>query len=228
MPFQEESQPPPFAEETDEDLLAYVAMQDEDHVGAEAAFTEFHRRHHRYVFYVCKRYRGLLGEDGVSDLAQETLLRVYQKAHTYDPAKAIGESPTRRVRAWMGSVVANLVVSLLRQHPEKEELIDDPDDLDKKEYGPLFQSISPDEEGAVTPRMKLFLQALSTLSERERDIVIVWAEWCRLGQKFQRLPDDISQELASRYKSTPEGIRQIRKRAKEKIKSYVESHEKRR
>lgn len=226
MPFQKETQLPAFGEETDEDLLAFVAMQGEDREGAEAAFNEFYRRHHRYVFFICRKYRRLLGEDGASDLAQETLLRIYQKAHTYDPAKAIGESPSQRVRAWMGSIAANGFVSLLRQKPQNEELIDDPDDLDRKEYECLFRRVPADAEADVSARMKLFLEALATLSERERDVLIVWAEWCRLGRKFQRLPEDISQELARRYNSTPEGIRQIRKRARDKLKAFVESREK--
>jgi len=222
MSLPEGTQPEAFASETDEDLLAYMAMQGDDRPGAEQAFAEFYRRHERYLSSRCRVHRGILGEDGVSTLVQDTFLRVYQKAHTYRPKQPACDYAPRRVKAWMGKIAANIFLSQLRRNSSPEEL---PDDLDTKEYKSVFQRSPAEENVPPSARMKLFLEALDTLSEKERHVLIVSAEWCRLGQEFQRLPDDISQDLAAKYQSTPEAIRQTRKRAKDKVKAFVESRE---
>jgi len=222
MSIPEGSQPKAFVTDTDEDLLAYMAMQSEDPPGAAEAFAEFYRRHERYLSYRCRAYRGTLGDDGVSSLVQDTFLRVYQKAHTYKPKPSSCDDASRRVKAWMGRIARNIFLTQLRHSQNQEEM---PDDFDTKEYKSVFQRSPAEENVPPSGRMKLFLEALDTLSAKERDVLVVSAEWCRLGQDFQRLPDDISQGLAAKYQSTPEAIRQTRKRAKDKLKAIVESRE---
>jgi DNA-directed RNA polymerase sigma subunit (sigma70/sigma32) len=87
----------------------------------------------------------------------------------------------------------------------------------------MFQP-SPDFVGALpSPRLIALCEALDSLSAKERDVLIVWAEYYRFGNKFQRLPDDISASLAEKWNTTPENVRQIRKRAIGKIRKHVET-----
>src|SRR5882762_7691323 len=125
MSLAEGSQPKAFGTDTDEDLLAYMAMQGEDRPGAEEAFTEFYRRHKRYLSYICRAYQGTLREDGVSSLVQDTFLRVYQKAHKYKPNPSSCDDSSRRVKAWMGRIARNIFLSQLRHSQNQEELPDD-------------------------------------------------------------------------------------------------------
>ena len=116
-------------------------------------------------------------------------------------------------------IAANIFRSSLRHQPPLKLA----DDLDEKEQAAMFQP-SPDCVGALpSPRLIAFCEALDTLSEKERDVLIVWAEYYRFGNKYQRLPDDISSSLAGRWNTTPENVRQIRKRAIDKIKKHVET-----
>jgi RNA polymerase sigma factor (sigma-70 family) len=210
-----------FSTESDEDLLVYIAMRGEKRVAADAAFTEFYNRHVAYLYGICRRiYCGLLGDAGVVDLVQAVFLRVYDRADTYDRNMASDQAASsQRVRAWMGMIAANILRSSLRHQPPLKLT----DDLDEKEQAAMFQP-SPDWISAL-PSLRLiaFCEALDTLSEKERDVLIVWAEYYRFGSKFQRLPDDISASLAERWNTTPGNVRQIRKRAIDKIRKHVET-----
>jgi len=209
-----------FSTESDEDLLVYMTMRGEKRVVADAAFTEFYNRHVAYLYGICRRtYRCLLGEAGVVDLVQGVFLRVYDRADTYDRNFASGQAASsQRVRAWMGMIAANIFRSSLRHQPPLKLA----DDLDKKEQAAMFQP-SPDCDGLPSPRLIAFCEALDTLSEKERDVLIVWAEYYRFGNKYQRLPDDISASLAGKWNTTSENVRQIRKRAIDKLRKHVEA-----
>lgn len=212
-----------FSTETDEDLLVFMTMREEDRGGAQEAFEEFYRRHVHYLHYICRTtYEGVVGKGDIIDLVQETFWRVYQKADTYKPLTSTHVEPSRRVRAWMGTIAANILRSKLRRGHSAAQSIDD---LDGKDQIVLSQPPPDCVDQAPGLRLKCLGEALETLSERERDILRMWGLHYKPGEKFQRLPDDVSQWLSATWKTTPENIRQVRKRAVDKIRQYVETCE---
>jgi len=66
---------PGLTDETDADLLVYMAMADEDPDSARAAWEAFYLRHVEYLYRVCLRAYGdvLGGEAGAADIVAETL-----------------------------------------------------------------------------------------------------------------------------------------------------------
>ena len=69
-----------------------------------------------------------------------------------------------------------------------------------------------------TPQKKILNDALSLLSERDREILLT----CFLYQEENKhLPDEVLSELSNRYSTTPANIRQIKKRALDKIKAHI-------
>src|SRR2546426_8695109 len=94
---------PDLSPETDEDLLIYITMREDDPLVANEAWAEFFRRHVEYLFRVSRRLtRGILDEAGARDLAQEPFIRAYEKPGTFnsdgitDPDRL-----QRRTRAWL-------------------------------------------------------------------------------------------------------------------------------
>ena len=65
--------------------------------------------------------------------------------------------------------------------------------------------------------------ALDELDERERDVLRVSALYHRPGEMHQRLPNEVSQELARRWQTTNENVRAIRSRATKKVRQFLEA-----
>ncbi|NTW49023.1 MAG: sigma-70 family RNA polymerase sigma factor [Chlorobiales bacterium] len=204
---------------TDEELLAYLSGPGIERHLTESAFGEFYNRHARYLYFICKRdYQATLGEEGVQDLVQETFIRVYEKAGTF---KSDGltdkEKLTLRTHGWLRRIAANLFLSKRRAQTGVPETLLGPDML-----AGLAETLPNDEQDSTeSPKITMMKEALSTLSEREREIMQTIYQWYEPGKK---LPSHIVDELTERYKTTPENIRKIRSRARQKIEAYLKDN----
>ncbi len=206
-----------FAEETDVDLMGYMSMREEDPATARDAWAEFYRRHVDYLYAVCRRAYGyiLIGETGVGDIVAETFHRAFRKAELYDAAGI--DDPVRirrRSRAWLGRMAQRLVQDTLRNtqrlptyHFESERWENMPE-----------QPGVPQRDDDLIRRVR---RALEQLSEKEQVVVRTTFEWHRPGRDHQRLPNDVVADLAETLETTPENLRQIRRRALNKIRALL-------
>jgi RNA polymerase sigma-70 factor, ECF subfamily len=109
----------------DDELMALVVQRDEH------AFGELVRRHldavHRYLL----RLTG--SPDDADDLAQETFLRLWQKAGSYRPG-------TVRLTTWLHRVAHNITVDNLRR--ARPEPLDDPERLMDDQADPVRSAAS--------------------------------------------------------------------------------------
>lgn len=203
------------SEPSDDVLLARISDKS-DESSCRAAWGTFYGRHAEYLYGVCMRaYRTKLGETGVEDLVAETFLKVYDKAaETYQPA-GDGDADYRRqrVRAWLGTIAKNLVRDTLRGRkrlPVSRLEHDEWRDIPEHEQCP--QSASSDEVCRVMERV---------LSEREQDVLRVTFHWHDPAKDHQKLPDEAVDELARLWNLKPDNIRQIRRRALQKLKNAL-------
>lgn len=204
---------------TDEELLAYLDSSGIERGLIDFAFGEFYSRHARYLHFICKRdYQTTLGEEGVRDLVQETFIRVYEKASTFKTDGITDKDKlTLRTRGWLRRIAANLFLSKRRDQTSVPEILPGSDLLES-----VVESHPNDEEvPQESPEMALIKEALLTLSEREREIMQTAYQWYEPGKK---LPSHIIDELTERYKTTPENIRKIRSRARQKIEAYLKEN----
>lgn len=208
-------------EETDEDLLLYMSMQDELEYQetARVAWDAFYRRHRKFLLYACRKagYGVVLGENGLEDLVHDTLVRAYERADQFR-SEGSGDAAVirRRVRAWLSGIAANLFRSWLREHPIAFIHLDE---SEWKNRPGASISCEP-----TSRHHALLIEAFETLSERENLVVLRSAEYYKPGAKYQRLPNAVSEELATMFETTSDNIRQIRSRAIRKIKEYVLEH----
>lgn len=211
---------PELANETDADLLVYMAMADDDPACARAAWEVFYTRHVEYLYRVCLRaYSDILGgEAGIADLVADVFRTAYQNAHKFDPAKI--ECPERlrlRVRGWLGWIAKRMVQDTLRGRQQVHTR-----NLELDEWQ---QVATPDEPyRPPSARQELIRQAVLSLTEREQLVIRVTLQWYQADRVHQRLPNDVAAQLAETLCTTPENLRQIRRRALRKIEDCLHKY----
>lgn len=140
-----------WAEAADAALIAAVAAGRD-----RQAFMELFRRYGGRV----KGYmlRGGAAPDAAEEAAQETLLAIWRRAETFDPARA-------SAAAWIFAIARNKRIDLLRQLPkapplEEPSLLPDPPP-------------APDRALAAEDRDQTVRRALAALSEEQRQVVLL-------------------------------------------------------
>jgi len=198
--------------------MGYMSMRDEDPATARDAWAEFYRRHAEYLYDVCYRAYShiLIGDAGVADIVSETFCRAYRNAKLYHAA-GIHDSDRirRRTRAWLGRIAQRLVLDMLRGAQRMPTYRFNADE---------WESI-PKESGLPPGDKKLIRQvedAMKQLTAKERTVIRVTFEWYRPGSPHQRLPNGVVADLAKTLETTPENLRQIRRRAMVKIRRFLE------
>jgi RNA polymerase sigma factor (sigma-70 family) len=210
--------PPPAAvvdHVSDAELLERVTERATDAAAARAAEAEFYGRHARYLYCVLvQRVRRPLALSGreVEDLVQETFFRAFARAETYFGGDAWDQaSQRRRSRAWLGRIAERLLADWLASARE----------ISASPYLETLAEPEPAPPSSRSPKLQLLREALETLNERERDVLRVAALYFRPGEEHQRLPNEVSAELARRWQTSNENIRAIRSRATKKLKEYL-------
>jgi RNA polymerase sigma factor (sigma-70 family) len=203
------------AEACDADLLNSMAVHPSGSVAAKAAWTTFYSRHKRYLFGICKRaYSRTLDNGQIEGLVQDTFIRAYERAGTYRPPDDSDDTQLRRrrVRAWLARISENIFFDSFRNEPQIT--------LDEDEVAE-HPSPDPPKDEAPPPHLIELEQALGQLSEAEQDVLRVTATWYRPGERHQRLPNSVMQQLASSLNTTPDNVRQIRLRALAKLRKIM-------
>ncbi len=226
---------------TDGQLFALMAERGE---AAKEAWAEFYLRYVDHLRKLVCRIRGL-PQAGINDLVQETMIQAYKAAHTFRDADMLDtETSRRRALAWLCRIARNLHWSMLRQ--QKSALVDnlahqegsDDSQLSVKGRrlfpGEVYRKIQEAEnkvageddgnDDQISLHRSLLRDALDALTERERDILIATYEHYERGQKQQRLPKAVVDKICETHNISPANLRQIRKRALEKIEQYVDAH----
>ncbi|MFN3387160.1 MAG: RNA polymerase sigma factor [Candidatus Thermochlorobacter sp.] len=218
-----------LSRKTDGELLALVAQREHNASLANAAFKVFYDRHIHHVFYFCKsRFTNPAlastdQEESITDLVQETFLRVFEKAHTFvddvpDAAASAWEAHHKQTRAWLYRIAENLFKDRLRRNislnaerfseGEEAQLVD-------------ASSVASEFSDASLPdsiRMRLLKVALVLLPEREQDILRIVYQWYEPGKK---LPSSVIDDLTAQYQTTRENIRKILSRTRKKIEHII-------
>ncbi|MGB2823278.1 MAG: hypothetical protein WBF17_20015, partial [Phycisphaerae bacterium] len=119
--------------------------------------------------------------------------------------------------AWLGWIARRLVQDLLRGRARVPTR-----GLEPEHWQQMPAGEAP--ARAASRNEQLVRQALEALSEREQRVIRVTFQWYQADKAHQRLPNDVSADLARTLDTTPENLRQIRRRALRKIADFVRSH----
>lgn len=205
--------------ESDESLLFFMDMKDDDPNEARLAWAEFYKRHRKYLYYICRKACQTLpsAEETAMDLMSATFQKVYESADTFEPIDNGDEDHMRRrVRAWMGKIAQHLLIDDYQNDTGPKHLVSLEElNIDLSSHGEISE---------FSPKITLVKNALETLNEKERMVILLYYQWYEIGKENQRLPNGVCNEIAAAIGSTKENVRQIHRRAKQKIKEYLEKH----
>jgi len=209
--------PGELANQSDADLLGLMASAEQRPACARAAWGVFYGRHAEYLYRVSLRaYADLVGgEAGVVDLVAEAFRTAFENARKFDPGGIT--DPRRlglRTRAWLGWIVRRMVQDFLRGRARLPAWNLEPG---------YWQQVPEPSRGDSTPSASeaAAREAIERLSEREQLVLRTTFQWYRPEKTHQRLPNDVAGDLARTLGTTPENLRQIRRRAMKKVAEHV-------
>ncbi|MBA3826478.1 MAG: sigma-70 family RNA polymerase sigma factor [Ktedonobacterales bacterium] len=141
--------PPP----DDTILLARIASNDD------AALRLLYQRYSAVVFSLALRM--LRDQTGAEEVTQDTFVRIWRMAHTFDPARG-------RAEGWVITIARNLTLSRLRKTHENvaETPIETMDLL-------ADEGLNPEEIAWVSARRQMVRAALGQLPEGQRQVVVL-------------------------------------------------------
>lgn len=209
----------------DEDLLAWMARRDdvESAAKAEAAFATFYERYEGFVYRACRRrFSGFIDEATTEDLVGDTFIRVYERAGRFRPSESSDPDQRRgRVRAWLVTIATRLLYSSFRAKKGAREA-----QLTDEEWAQLDEDTCGRASAEPEPlEHRLVREAFEQLNDKQKLVVEATLDSFKVdpGRKQQRLSNEDSQALAEKLGTTPEDVRQTRKRAYKKMREYVQA-----
>lgn len=209
----------PCDDMADFDLIRRMADQRSDFAGAKEAWEQFYLRHHRVLIYICMSDHGyLLGQDDVKDVVQDTFLKVFSRAETFNYQESCqADIQERKCRAWLAAIAENIVRDRFRGQPE----ISIVDETEVERIESPGQGTTDETEIPEPERLKLLKSGFACLSEIEQTVLRATMSWWQPDQQHQRMPNAAMQELSRQIDKSPENIRKIRSRAIDKLEKYV-------
>lgn len=197
-------------------------MGDADAAWAIAAFEEFYDRHKAYLWKVCTDIGEQLScASWVNDVFNETFQRAQRNAARFKFPTCPKEEEDNVIKAWLGEIAHNRLCDYWRKW-QRERTGSDAQWEALGEAVALAAERRLEAQPEDVKRIALIEEAMETLSEREAHVLRVTSQFHRHGQKFQRLPNAVVDDLATTLNTTPENLRKIRERARKKVRQYVE------
>jgi len=185
-------------------------------------YNEFYKRFSGYVFKVAsQRTRNFMdSEQFAKDLTQETFVSTLKGRKSFKFAPGVTDSEcTNLIKGWLGRIANNHFNREIAKRGDVESLDEVLSRLPEPSVD-LFETMhgEKDHEEISNQFMVMLQSALNLLKERDKHILLEYArEGCiETGRHLSTVTMDF---LCILYSTTPENIRQIKKRALEKIKS---------
>lgn len=210
-----QERPPDVATASDDELLALMRYG-ENPERARAAWAEFYSRHVGFLHGVCVRAYATRLRDEVQDLVAQTFRRVFTHgARTYRAADSgDAESRLRRLQGWLTTIAEGLARDMLRG-PRRPGI-----QIEQEEWQEVPEH-SGEPVSETTAEVRRLMQSI--LTDREEDVLRTTFHWYDPTKEHQKLPEEVLAELARRWNTTPDNIRQIRSRALRKLKDALGS-----
>jgi RNA polymerase sigma factor (sigma-70 family) len=225
---------------TDGELFHLVAAGGD---AREEACDEIYRRYFGDLRRDISNHYKFIPQFMVEDLAQGALIRAIEKADDFEEGDVSDAKSARshtlcflreialhkylnEQREYRGILVESLIHEVGEgsfQLSTKGRVLG-PGELyrELKVAEDELYSSSNDDQTSLLKR--LVCAALDSLPDRERYILMVTFEYHEYGQEHSRLPNKVVTEISETYNISHDYVRQLRKRALEKIEKYVDIH----
>lgn len=197
-----------------EDLLLNISFKEEEKVLAEESFSKIYKEYSQYLMNVIVsnlKGMGIYDEDLAQAVLNNTFLTVYEKPLKFSVPS--GAENDKCFKGWISRISRNELLSQIQQVTSKEKRFGD---LNLQEADLELEDVENDFFESVNH--KLLKDALNTLSERDREILLAHYLYHEEGKY---MPSDALDRLCLIFSTTKPNIRQIKGRCEKKIIEYI-------
>lgn len=199
-----------------EDILLQLSDKAEQERDAVAAFNLLYRGYSKFLSSVISaalRNCGIYDEHVVNTVLNNTFLIIYEKPLFFSfPPEAVDD---KRFKAWLATVARNELKRLLMEYYSTTV------SLALVACEPVADSEELPEDVFEGVNFKILNDALNTLSERDKDILMTLYLFYEEGKKT---PSDVLNMICKMHDTTNQNIRKIKERGEKKIAEYFMRH----
>lgn len=201
------------------DLLTMVSIDPSD-PECKKAFEVFHERYKDFVWKISFRFSLSIDSHNANKVAmvvaQNTFMKIYEKANVFKPRTS---DCNIDCMSWISGIVRNMGKQYLQENNKHKDHI-------------VFMEVLPDAEEfsnhsnelpVYTINRKILSNALKTLSNKEKQILLAWYNFYSEG-KVRAIDKDIKESLAKQFNVKVDSLKKIKERALKKLLSYIEKH----
>jgi RNA polymerase sigma factor (sigma-70 family) len=203
-----------------EELFLIMSMKVENPEQASLAYGEFYTRYHKFLEKIIKSicaYYEVHAAEIEEVLMSNTLLLVYEKAELFVKIEVETTSfhKDNRIKAWLGKMAQTELLKIIRKGENDCLTIDRVEDEESDIFS--FED-TPMEEQTESEEDKILEAAFLLLTETERLVV---RQIYLHKQPGKNLPATVLDFLSKELGVKRDSIRQIHKRALQKIKNHL-------
>ena len=195
-----------------EEILLTISFKEDDEKSALNAFNTLYFAYSKIVSAIVKKN---LKEMGIFDeaLLQTVINNVFYKLFENPLAFSIPSSAKNDncFKSWLSVVSRNELIGLLGEYLGKESVLKTVNEDQTNE------SINVDQAIFESANTKLMLEALNTLSSRDKEIMLTLYNYYEEGKNT---PSEILNQIAKLHNTTKPNIRKIKERSEKKIIEY--------
>ena len=192
--------------EVDELMRCIRENVDSDREKAMEAFGMVYDKYKETLWTICVK---VCGDNAVADKVYWETWKKIQKHPVYDYRNNKVTFAT-----WMSRIAHNVWIDILKKEvPLVDDTIDNYLELEARE----------EEEMEPSFNAKLMDEALAELTDKEREILKIYVTYDT--DKKLHVPQEVLDELKTRYQTSSANLRQIKSRALEKVRNYISRHQ---
>jgi len=185
-----------------------------------SAFEEFHRRYKNFVWNIAYTKASSIDKHNAMQVAmvlsQNTFIKIYEKADVFVPRSS---DINKDCMKWISGIMKNITLQYLQENNKQKahmvflEIIPEVEEHSEADELPVV----------ITFERRLLQNALKTLSDKERSILLAWYNFYSEG-KVRSISKDVKEALAKQFNVKVDSLKQIKKRALNKVKTHIEQN----
>lgn len=214
------------------DLLAAIALREDDRVGFDIALSEFHYRWEGRILGIALMGRFAFPGNhfGFDDFALEIWVRLIEKMPMFDPAGKSGDALENRFLGWLMKLIANLHTDIVRGFGQPlSELTEDIDvatEIEGKGRIDLFRAPAPGSPEALRehelfeglrPAVIDAIHCLRGLRAERQEVLRRSSPFFKAAGTGVEIPIDLLDAIVDELKTTRDGFKATRSRALKQV-----------